>query len=93
MRFKLYEVEIERVSGWSQHNIVAESKERAADLAIEYEFMLQREHIQLALKRVDETLTGLAFTLPTLYQFFGRNVVACDSSDTGISAANRRISA
>jgi hypothetical protein len=56
MRFKLYEVEIERVSGWSQYHIVAESKERAADLAIDYEFVLQHEHIQLALKRVDETL-------------------------------------
>ena len=56
MRFKLYEVEIERVSGWSQYHIVAESKERASDLAIDYEFVLQHEHIQLALKRVDETL-------------------------------------
>jgi hypothetical protein len=44
MRFNLYEVEIERVSGWSQYHIVAESKERAADLAIDYEFMLQHEH-------------------------------------------------
>tara|TARA_R110001606_G_scaffold244964_5_gene392942 strand:- start:2202 stop:2708 length:507 start_codon:yes stop_codon:yes gene_type:complete len=56
MRFKLYEVEIERVSGWSQYHIVAESEERAADLAIDYEIVLKREHIQLALKRVDETL-------------------------------------
>ena len=56
MRFKLYEVEIERVSGWSQYHIVAESEERAADLAIDYEFVLQHHYIQLALKRVDETL-------------------------------------
>jgi hypothetical protein len=56
MRFKLYEVEIERVSGWSQYHVVAESKERAADLAIDYEFVLQHEHIRFSLKRVDETL-------------------------------------
>jgi hypothetical protein len=52
MRFKLYEVEIERVSGWSQYHIVAESKERAGDLAIDYEFVLQHEHIRFSLKRV-----------------------------------------
>ncbi len=58
MRFYLYEVEIERSSGWSKAHVVAPSEQRAAELIFDQDTLLGQDHLQFTLERVDETLSG-----------------------------------
>ncbi len=56
MRFKLYEAEIERSSGWSKAHVVAPTEQRAAELVYDHDMALRQEHIQFTLERVDDVL-------------------------------------
>ena len=58
MRFKLYQVEIERTNGWSKAHVVAPTEQRAAELIFDHDIELRQDHLQFTLERVDEALSG-----------------------------------
>ena len=58
MRFNLYQIEIERSSGWSKAHVVAPTEQRAAELIFDHDEELRQEHLRFTLERVDETLSN-----------------------------------
>ena len=56
MRFELYHVEISRTDRTATGYIVASGEQRAAEIVIEREIMLNQENCGFTLERVDDTL-------------------------------------
>lgn len=56
MRFKLYEVEIERNDGRDKGHVVALSEQHAAEIIIDHKIVLDKEVVSFTLERVDHNL-------------------------------------